>query len=329
MSSRGRRLVGITYHVVGALVCTALLVSSLGVRAPAFACDLCAIYMGTEQRESRTGLFGGIAEQYSDYEKWQRGGEQVPNPAGERLHSFITQVVGGYNFTPRIALQINVPVISREFRRQEAGGIVNGDESGLGDLSLLGSWAAYVGVTENTITRLTLLGGLKLPSGNSRRLKEELRESDEVESGIHGHDLALGSGSVDGIVGAQLFCTWRRLFLTGAVQYLLRTEGDFDYQFANDLMWSGGPGEFVLLTHQYTVGVQAELAGESKGNDTLNGVRGTDTAITALYMGPDVRFTWGTSLGANLAVDLPLLQNNSALQIVPNFRLRGGMTWRF
>jgi hypothetical protein len=184
-------------------------------------------------------------------------------------------------------------------------------------------------VTENTITRLTLLGGLKLPSGNSRRLKEELRESEEVESGIHGHDLALGSGSVDGIVGAQLFCSWRRLFLTGAVQYLLRTEGDFDYQFANDLMWSGGPGEFVLLTHQYTVGVQAELAGESKGNDTLNGVRGTDTAITALYMGPDVRFTWGTSLGANLAVDLPLLQNNSALQIVPNFRLRGGMTWRF
>ena len=94
---------------------------------------------------------------------------------------------------------------AREFRRQEAGGIVNGDESGLGDLSLLGSWAAYIGVTENTITRLTLLGGLKLPSGNSRRLKEELRESDEVESGIHGHDLALGSGSVDGIVGAQLF----------------------------------------------------------------------------------------------------------------------------
>jgi len=329
MSTGSGRLIGIARHAVGAVVCTALLASSLGAHAPAFACDLCAIYIGTEQRESRTGLFGGIAEQYSDYETLQRGGKQVPNPAGERLHSFITQVVVGYNFTPRIALQINVPLITRDFRRQEASGIVNGDESGLGDLSLLGSWAAYIGVTENTIARLTLLGGLKLPSGNSRRLKEELRESGDVESGIHGHDLALGSGSVDGIVGAQLFWSGRRVFLTGAVQYLLRTEGDFDYQFANDLIWSGGPGEFILLTHQYTVGVQAELTGESKGNDTLAGVRGTDTAITALYLGPDVRFTWGTSLGANLAVDLPVLQNNSALQIVPNFRLRGGATWRF
>ena len=310
-------------------MCIGLFASSLGLCAPAFACDLCAIYIGTEQRESRTGLFGGIAEQYTDYETWQRGGERVPNPAGERLHSFITQVVAGYSFTPRVALQINAPVIVREFRRQEARGIVDGDESGLGDLSLLGSWAAYIGVTENTITRLTLLGGLKLPSGNSRRLKEELRESDEVESGIHGHDLALGSGSVDGIVGAQLFSSWRRLFLTGAVQYLLRTEGDFQYRFANDLIWSGGPGEFVVLTHRYTVGIQAELTGESKGNDTLAGARATDTAITALYFGPDVRFTWGTSLGASLAVDLPVLQKNSALQIVPNFRLRSGVTWRF
>jgi hypothetical protein len=326
--TRSRTPPGIASHVA-ALAGLAVLGSSLAWRAPALACDLCAIYIGTEQRESRTGLFGGVAEQYSDYETWQRGGEQVPNTPGERLHSFITQVVGGYSFTPRIALQINVPLISRVFRRQEASGIVDGDESGPGDLSLVTSWAAYIGVTENTITRFTLLGGLKLPSGNSHRLKEEQQESDEVESGIHGHDLALGSGSVDGIVGAQLFWSWHRLFLTGAVQYLLRTEGDFDYEFANDLMWSGGPGEFVLLTHQYTVGIQAELTGESKGNDTVNGVRATDTAITALYMGPDLRFTWGTSLGANLAVDLPLLQNNSDLQIVPNFRLRGGMTWRF
>lgn len=314
----------VRYAAYGAV----LLVSAIGLCTRACACDLCAIYTGIEQRESRTGFFAGLAEQYSDYESWQREGQKVPNP-GERLHSFITQLVAGYNFTPRFGLQLNVPLVAREFRRQEAGGFVRGDESGLGDLSLLGTWAAYTGVTENTVTRFTLLGGLKLPSGNSRRIKEELREMADVESGIHGHDLVLGSGSVDGIVGAQLFWSWQRAFLTGAVQYLLRTEGDFHYQFANDLIWSGGPGEFVLLTHQYTVGVQAELTGESKGKDTLNGVRGNDTAITALYVGPDVRFTWATSLGANLAVDLPVMQNNSALQIVPNFRLRSGLTWRF
>lgn len=314
---------------------TVLMWASWSVQA--LACDLCAIYMGVEQRESRTGIFAGIAEQYSDFETWKQGGEKVPNPAGERLHSFITQIVGGYSFTPRLALQLNVPLMARDFRRQETEGVVNGDESGLGDLSLLVSWAAYTDVTERSLTRITLLGGLKLPSGNSRRIKEELGEMDEAagampehhRSAIHGHDLALGSGSVDGVIGAQLFWSWQRAFVTGALQYLLRTEGDFEYEFANDLMWSGGPGAFVLLTHEYTVGVQAELSGESKGNDTLAGVKGGDTGITALYIGPDVRFTWGTSMGANLAVDLPVLQHNSGLQIVPDFRLRGGLTWRF
>jgi hypothetical protein len=309
---------------------TVLLIAAAGFGARARACDLCAIYTGVQQRESRIGFFAGMAEQITDYETEQNGGMKVSNPAGERLHSFITQLVGGYSFTPRLALQITLPIIVRDYRRQESDGIVDGDESGIGDLAVLGSWAAYTGETENTVTRFSLFGGLKLPSGNSHRLKEELNENEEeVQSGIHGHDLALGSGSVDGILGAQLFASWRRVFVTGFVQYMLRTEGSFDYQYANDLIWNGGPGEYVLLTHQYTVGVLAELTGESKGNDTLNGVKGDDTAITALYLGPDVRFTWGTSLGGSLAVDLPVLQNNSAFQIVPNYRVRGGFTWRF
>jgi len=302
-----------------------------------FACDLCAIYTGVQQRESRTGVFAGIAEQITDFGTLQRGGEEVPNPAGERLHSFITQFLLGYTVTPRFGVQVTVPLIVRDFRRQETRGVVRGDESGVGDLSLLGTWVPYTAVTDTTVTRFTVLGGLKLPSGNAHRLKEELREMpgmeddsmDGAESGIHGHDLALGSGSVDGIVGAQLFASWHRAFVTGAVQYLLRTEGDSQYEFANDLLWSGGPGEFVLLTHDYTLGVQALLSGETKGNDTVAGRQATDTAITALYVGPSLQFTWGTTLGVNLAVDLPVIQNNSALQIVADYRLRSGLTWRF
>jgi hypothetical protein len=34
-------------------------------------------------------------------------------------------------------------------------------------------------------------------------------------------------------------------------------------------------------------------------------------------------------LGANLGIDVSVIQNNSALQIVPDYRFRGGVTWRF
>ncbi|HVN86106.1 MAG TPA: hypothetical protein VMW17_14805 [Candidatus Binatia bacterium] len=345
----------IRWRHIAAAVLLAIAMTDVPVRA----CDLCAIYSATEQRESRTGFRLGVAEQYTFYGTLQNNGHEVTNPAGERINSFITQFLAGYTFTPRLGAQLNLPLIGRAYRRQEANKrVVDGDETGLGDMSLLGNAVAYSDVTENSVIRFSLLGGLKFPTGNSHRIKEELNANQSsgcpppvfgggygcgsissamrlrhtvngVQSGIHGHDLALGSGSFDGVIGTQLFGSWKRAFVSGAVQYMLRTKGSFGYTYANDLLWSGGPGAFVLLSHQYTVGAQFLISGETKGNDTLQGTKGNDTAITALYLGPGFTLTWGTSLAAEIAADLPVLQHNSSLQIVPDYRLRAGVSYRF
>ena len=335
---------------------SALLAASLSrlVRC-AYACDVCAIYTATEMRESRAGVYAGMAQQYTIYGTLQNNGHEVPNPAGERINSFITQFIGGYTFTPWLAAQINLPLIGREFRRQETNGVVDGDSTGLGDMSVFAIATPFSNQTENTVIRWSVCGGLKLPTGNSNRLKEELAAdqsaddpndpfdghppqklvkyhntaSESMPSGVHGHDLALGSGSVDGVLGTQLFASWRRLYWSGVMGYTLRTEGSFGYEYANDLTWSGGPGIFCILEHDFTTGFQATISGESKGNDNLLGTEQTDTARTGVYVGPELVFTSGTSLGASLALDVSVVQNNSALQVVPDYRFRGGFTWRF
>jgi hypothetical protein len=334
----------------------AVLVFLAAVPGRASACDVCAVYTATELREGRTGFRLGVSEQLSRFTTLQRGGEEVPNPAGERLTSAITQVWLGYNFTQRLGLQLNLPLISRTFRRVEGGRPADGDETGVGDLALVGQALPYSLVTERSVFRFSVLGGVKFPTGDSGRLAEELAEphhaaasvasiepqhaghhdgpheapqSTGLVSGIHGHDLALGSGSFDGIVGTQLFWSWQRLFATAGGQYAIRTEGDFQYQYANDLTWSAGPGVFALLTPTYTFAVQALTTGETKGNDEQAGVQTTDTAVTALYAGPALAFTWGTSLAVDVAADLPVIQHNTGLQIVPDFRIRGGASWRF
>jgi hypothetical protein len=71
------------------------------------------------------------------------------------------------------------------------------------------------------------------------------------------------------------------------------------------------------------------LSGETKGKDTQQGERLDDTGITAFYVGPGINFTWGTSLAADVALDVPVVQDNTAVQIVPDYRIRGGLTWRF
>ena len=329
------------------LVVSLSLVLATLARSRASACDVCAVYMATEQREGQTGFHLGVAEQYTHFGTELQDGAEVTLPADERMDSAITQFFLGYRFTPRIGLQLVVPYVVRSFRRIHDHRIQTGTENGIGDLSLLGTFRVLSLVTDRSTLQVGVVAGVKFPSGDPSRLGEELDTAAPAasprhatheapaanglpaEGGLHGHDLALGSGSYDGIVGGQLFWSRDRLFATAGGQYAVRSTGAFDYRYANDLTWVGGPGWFALLTHEYTLGVQLLVSGETKGKDTQQGVKADDTAMTALYLGPGFSVTWGTSLAADLAVDVPVLQHDTALQLVPDVRLRGGLTWRF
>jgi len=113
------------------------------------------------------------------------------------------------------------------------------------------------------------------------------------------------------------------------MQYAIRSEGACSYQFANDWIWSGGPGVYLLRGHENTLSLQAIVSGESKGQDTVGGVRTEDTAITAVYLGPQVNFTWSSKLSALIGADLPVSIVTTGQQLVPNYRVRAAVTWRF
>ncbi len=293
------------------------------------ACDVCAIYAATALQETRRGPWVGIAQQFTRFDTEQEDGHQVANP-GEWMDSSITQLLVGYNLDHRWSFQISLPYIVKSYRRMEETGLNDGRTSGIGDAALLGRFHALNFAGAETTLRVSVLGGFKLATGDSNRLGEELEEHGEDEvSGIHGHDLALGSGSIDGIVGTTAFASWRRLFVSGALQYKITTEGDFDYEFANELTYAAGPGIYVLLDPAYSVALQADFSGESKGTDRQAGERVGDSAMTALYAGPRVHATYKRALQFEFGGELPLIQNNSGLQIVPDYRLRGGLVWHF
>lgn len=311
------------------------------------ACDVCAIYVATEVRETQVGPWVGVAEQLGRFQTLQEEGEEIPG-GGQQLTSSITQLVAGYDVLPELGFQVNVPLIVREFRRPVDGTWQEGHENGLGDVSIVAVYRPFFHMDGETTVRLSLLGGIETPTGSTDRIAEELEESDRAmarvvpgiprheeepapgfpPNGIHGHDIALGSGSIDGLVGAKLFASWFKFYATADVQYTIRSTGDYDYRYANELTWNGGPGIFAILEHSYTLTAQANVGGEWKENDELDGVATTDTAITAVYLGPVLGFTWKNALGASLALDLPVLQDNSSIQLVPDFRLRAGLTWK-
>ncbi len=324
-------------------------VASITPLAPraARACDVCAIYVATELRDSQPGLWLSAAEQLSRFQTLQRGGQEIPG-GGQQLTSSITQLSVGYDFSSELGVQVTVPLIVRDFRRPVEGAWQVGHENGLGDVSLLATYRPISHMGGDTMFRVSLLGGIELPTGSTDRIAEELahddshaervvegrsRHDDEPHegfppSGVHGHDLALGSGSIDGIVGGQVFASWSKFFASAGAQYAIRGTGDYEYRHADELTWNGGPGIFAILEHDYTFAVELELSGEWKEDDTVDGEKTDDTAITAFYMGPALAFTWRNVLGATFGLDLPVTQQNSSVQLVPDFRLRGGLTWR-
>jgi len=300
--------------------------------APAQACDVCAIYNATTLQETRKGLSLGIAEQFTHFATLRDSGSKVANP-GEHLNSSITQVLVGYSFGPRWSLQTSIPFVTREFRRMGENGLESGHESGIGDVAMLLRYNAFNHVSQTTTTRLSILAGVKFPVGNSESLAEELvtegSPPEEENSGVHGHDLAQGSGSTDAIVGATLFSSWKRVFASAQLQYKANSQGSAEYEFANELSYSGGPGFYALLTPDYSLALQADVSGETKGTDTQAGARVGDSAITSLYLGPRLLLTYRQSLQAEFGSQFPLIQNSSELQLVPDYRIKAGLVWRF
>jgi len=323
------------------------------------ACDLCGCYnrpldsTASEPAQPKSfSIYAGVGEQFTSFGTERLNGEKAGNPAGEYLNSSISQVVVGASFFDnRFWLQTNIPLIYRAFRRSEGFEIEHGSVSGLGDISVSANLVVFrkealfheesggLSKDSKAVTPLkgepdftalvNLSAGLKLPTGDSGELgAPEVDVEGAPESGIGGHDLTLGTGSVDGIFGIQTFVRYKALFLQADAQFGWRGRGAYSYRFANDLSWSGGPGVYLLRKSDRTLGVQCVLSGETKGYDKQLGQPQFDTGVNSLYVGPRIIGSFGRFSG-DIAIDLPVIMNTTAFQITPDYRIRAGLTYRF
>ena len=332
----------------------------LGGLVAARACDLCGCY--TPQLETMpamqpnnspqwwNGFYFAAAEQFTHFGTLQLEGRDVSNPTGQYLDSSITQLIVGYTINDRFALQLNTPLIYREFKRPEGLAIDRGTESGFGDMSILLKTVAFHYTSgarrefdvsdKNPIAiehepdftaSIVLLTAIKFPTGDSNRLQEEFHElavPGAPPSAIHGHDLTLGTGSYDGIFGGQLSLRFRNFFADETLQFTLRGDGAHQYHFANDLIWDGGAGYYLIRNRETIIGVQFAISGEHKDVDRFRGTPADDTGITSLFVGPRVVVSRGR-WSADIDVGLPVMLDNTSLQAVPDYRLRGGIAFHF
>lgn len=312
-----------------------------GLSFSASACDLCAINSAANARgEAFKSFVFTVAEQYISAHNLQFESKPISVIDPEFLDSSITHIIPGYNFTPKLGLSLNIPVVHRSYRLYNLAGAREGRVSGLGDISLIGRYTPFSTESANFSARVNLLAGVKLPSGDARYVRESVEQevffdsffpSDHGHaiSGVHLHDLALGSGSVDGVFGVTGQARWKRVFVSGEAQYYLRTKGESDFEFGDTFMLSGGPGMYLFLRDSFTLNLQALTVYDTMGRSKYFGEKFDQSGMTAIYLGPQLGLTWGNYFSAVAGVDLPLEIYNGGLMTVPDYRIHGALVWSF
>jgi hypothetical protein len=342
----------------------------LFISQQANACDVCALYSAVQNESPVENAFRlSLAEQFTALDRIKTDGHYTENTYNQFLKSSVTQISGQYDVSNSTSLQLVVPVVSRTWRRIEDEKVQRGSDAGIGDITLLAHYVPVNYSNGDLLARLRVFGGVELPTGDAHYLGEESapgHHGDEEDShgdeegdshqepneemehhsftqkhngtvhapqsanAIHGHDIALGSGSWDFPLGAGLYTQWKGFIWQTDAQYTIRTEGAFDYTFANDWAWATAVGHYLYLEDDAQVSLRARLSGQYKGYDTgSGGVRYDDTAFNGTFIGPEL-----TALATNrwfgvLGYDLPIEVHNSDTQITPSWRIRAALTYRF
>ncbi len=312
----------------------ALALAALAV--PVAACDSCGCHLPADLSPVTPSIDVGVQEQYTAFDTLRDRGHRVGNPDGQYLHSSTTQLVVTVRPRPWLSVSAFVPWISRGYSRPTDTGMERGTVAGLGDCTLLAAARLAYAHQDDDETSASVLAGLKLPTGRPGQLSSELAEAGAPDddtgpaaaSAVGGHDLALGFGAWDPIVGLAGGGRHGRWFAACQGTWSLNTEGAYRYRVAPELAADLGVG-YAVLDERWRVTVQGNLTIESKGQDTVAGHPTDDTENHDLFAGPEVAAVVDRRVQAHAGFDLPVIERNSATQLVPTWRLRGGVDWRF
>lgn len=320
---------------------TAFFISCALLTGNAFACDPCALYSASRMQGHDAGAFTfSVSEQYTDYKK-ANGYIENSVRDEELVEGFSTTQFGlSYDLSKTFGIQATVPVIARRTESIERFRSSKDTDTGIGDASLIAHYSFLNHRDTDWLTIAGIFGGVKFPTGDTGTLEEVESEAASfgtlrsdfkhhpIGSVSGGRALTFGTGSYDYILGLNFFNRFQRMLFTSSLQYTVRTEGDFGYEFANDFVWSTGTGYYFVLDDAYTIAGLVAVSGEDKGLDTQRGERVDGSNVSNVYVGPGVLATLGDDLGLELSLDFRTTSEDTDARVVPETRLRAGLFYR-
>jgi hypothetical protein len=306
-----------------------------------FACDPCALYNSFRLQGYSGGAFSlSLNEQSTNFEPTNKQKENSLRDGQITRSSSTTQLAAAYDITDCLSTQLTLPLITRHFDKYEKFRRDSETETGLGDIILSSSYSLLNYKSDSFVFLGAVTGGIKFPTGDTGTLND-LSSSDigdgklfnfkhhQIETSSANGALNFGSGSYDYILGSDIIARYNRFAILLDAQYTLRTEGDHNYEFADDLIYSASAGYYFIMEHSQTLAALVRVSGEYKRKDYLNGDLVDGSATSDLYLGPELLFTLNENLGGEVGVDFKVNDHEYGALIEPETRMRISLTYRF
>ena len=306
-----------------------------------YACDPCSLYNAARIQGLVPNSFTlSISEQNTSFDR-PNGSKSNDTKNGELVREFSTTQFGlAYDLSQEVGFQLTIPVILRQYDQIKEYRSTTKSDFGIGDSTILTRYSFIQYRNQDWNIQGGLTAGVKLPTGDTGTLGKISQEEElntkalskihhQIASASGGRALTLGTGSIDYILGANLFTRYQRFFYLNDLQYSIRREGDFNYEYANDLIFSSGPGYYLQVEHQDYMALRLALTGEFKGADRLNGSSVKASKISNIYLGPEFLFALSKDISGQIGVDVRTTGEESGATVVPEFRVRAALAYRF
>lgn len=307
------------------------------IAAKTEACDYCMLSQGISPLETVKGAGIRINERYTNMGSVYKGTEEKTNP-GAKEEYWTTEFTGFYGITEDLMLLAVVPYkktkLDGHLHVHSDGDIevhrdMKGEESGIGDVALLGRYTFFKTHTIDTTISFAGLLGVKFPNGKTNG------KTDDGMEYLDSH-LQLGTGSTDFLMGLSMSHIVQRFSIAANLLDVIPTEGktgDTKHQFGNTLNYDLTakyrvyPAEFAPLSAQlfFSIGLNGELRQREK----VNGVEDVNSGGHTIYLTPGVQVVAAPHWVFEFSYQHPVYHNLYGTQLGEDYKVNGAATYLF
>lgn len=319
------------------LIILFFIILSIAQGARAFACDYCILSTGISPLDTIKGSGMRVNSRYTLMDKTYKGTEEIKTAGRPKEEFWTTEITGFFGVTEDFTVLGVVPLKRNKMRghlhvRGDGELEIHGDkgnESGLGDIAVLGRLSLLRRHSLDSTTTVAALAGVKLPTGKTDGRTEA---GDEF---LDAH-MQLGTGSTDLLVGLSASHAVQRLTLLANLLGSVTGDGrsgGVEHNYGNLLNYDMGakyrvyPGAYPAAQGQLFLAMSVN--GELRQRETNEGVEDKNSGGHTAYLSPGIQLVLAQRWVLEAAYSQAVYHNLYGTQTGERFKTNAGVTYLF